>query len=328
MTGNDVLSQEEIDALLNGVHSGDVSTDDEYRLRDNVARAIDLTAHERIVRGRMPTLEMIANRFNRSFRVSLYSLLRRTVDVSFLGVRMVKFSEYIHSLPVPTSLNLVRMPPLRGTALVVIESRLVFSLVNAYFGGDPRIAGRLEDRDFTPMESRVIQMTLERALKDQAEAWAPVMHVEFEYTGSEVNPQFANIVNPAEVVVVTSYALDIEGARGEIHLTMPYAMIEPIRELLDAGMQSDRTDSDERWTRSIRDDIEHATVEVHATLIETQLSLGRLLTLKPGDVVPIELPETVELCAENIPLFQGVVGVSNGCNAVQVVGAAQRLSRR
>jgi len=329
MSGNDVLSQEEIDALLHGVNSGEVATaEDEYRLRDNVARPIDLTAQERIVRGRMPTLEMIANRFNRSFRVSLFNLLRRTVDVTFLGVRMVKFSEYVQTLHTPTSLNLVRMQPLRGMALMVIESRLVFSLVNCYFGGDPRIAGRLEDRDFTPMEARVIQMTLERVLKDMGEAWAPVMPVEFEYMGSEVNPQFANIVNPAEVVVVTSFGLDVEGARGEIHLTMPYAMVEPIRELLDAGMQSDRTDSDERWTVSIRDEIENAEVELHATLTEFQLSLGRLLALKAGDIVPIELPETVSVYAENVPLFTGTLGASSGCNAVQVLQHCNKQARR
>lgn len=319
MSGNEVLSQNEIDALLHGVDSGEVETADELRLHDNVAREIDLTAHERIVRGRMPTLEMIGNRFNRNLRVSLFNFLRRAVEVSFLGVRMVKYSEYIHSLHVPTSLNLIRMPPLRGTGLLVIDSRIVFALVNTFFGGDPRIYTRIEGREFTRMENRVIQMTLEHALRDMTDAWSPVLPVTFEYTNSEVNPQFANIVSPTEIVVVTSFGLDLEGSRGEIHLTMPYAMVEPIRDVLDAGMQSDRSERDERWATSIREEIEMAEVEVHATLTEAELSLGQVLALKPGDVIPIELPDTVVLRAESVPLFRGRVGTSNGCNAVQVL---------
>jgi flagellar motor switch protein FliM len=318
MDRSEVLTQEEIDALLTGVSAGDVSTDEDYHLRDNVARPIDLTAHERIVRGRMPTLEMIGNRFNRSFRVSLFNLFRRTIDVSFGGVRMVKFGEYVHGLRVPTSLNLLRMQPLRGIGLVAIDARLVFSLVNAYFGGDPRIDSRIEGREFTPMESRVIQMTLERLLKDMADAWSPVLQPEFEYLNSEVNPQFANIVNPTEVVVVTTFLLDVEGAHGEIHLTLPYAMLEPIREMLDAGMQSDREDCDERWASTIRGEIENAEVEVHAALVELQLPLGRLLAIRAGDVIPAELMKEVVLCADNVPLFEGTVGVLNGCNAVQI----------
>lgn len=324
----EVLSQDEIKALMEGVERGDIDTEDDYRRRDNVARAIDLTAQERIVRGRMPTLEMIGNRFNRGFRVSLFNLLRRNADVSFLGIRMVKFGEYAQSLSVPTSLNLVRMPPLRGTALVVLDTDLVSALVNTFFGGDPRLYGRIEGREFTPMETRVIQMALEHIFRDMAEAWAPVLEVAFESAGSEVNPQFANIVSPAEVVVVASFSLDVDGARGEIHLTMPYAMLEPIREVLDSSTQSDRTDRDERWAASIRDDIGVAEVEVHATLAQVDLTLGKVLSLKAGDVVPLEMPETVVLCCEKVPLFRGTVGVSNGNNAVQILQPINDSNKR
>jgi flagellar motor switch protein FliM len=324
----DVLSPAEIDALLDGVDRGEIETTEDYRLRDNVARAIDLTAQERIVRGRMPTLEMIGNRFNRAFRVSLFNLLRRSVDVSFQGVRMIKFGEYAQSLPVPTSLNLIRMPPLRGTALVVLDTPLVSALVNTFFGGDPRLFSHIEGREFTPMETRVIEMTLEQIFRDMEEAWSPVMAVTFESGGAEVNPQFANIVSPVEVVVVARFALNIDGANGEIHLAMPYAMLEPIREVLDSSTQSDRTDRDERWAASIREDIGQAEVEVHATLAEARITLGKLLRLKAGDVVPIELPETVVLCCEKVPVFRASVGVSNGANAVQIVEQINTKSTR
>lgn len=319
MSDNEVLSQEEIDALMHGVDSGEVDTDDGFDRRDNVARSIDLTSHERIVRGRLPTLEMIGNRFARNFRIDLFNLLRRSADVSFVGVNMSKFGEYVHSLQVPSNLNLIRMPPLRGSALVVIDARLVFALVNTYFGGDPRIYSRIEGREFTQVENRIVRMALERALHAMQEAWSPVLPVSFEYQSSEVNPQFANIVSPTEVVVVTTFSLDIEGARGEIHLTLPYAMVEPIRELLDAGMQSDRSEQDQRWARSIRQEIGLARVEVHATLAEAEMTVGELLSLKPGDVLPIDLPESVVLQAEGVPVLRGRFGVSNGQNAVQMI---------
>ncbi len=328
MADNDILSQEEIDELLHGVASGAVEVEDEYRLRDGVPRVVDLTAHERIVRGRMPTLEMIGNRFARHLRASLFGLIRRAVDVSFQGVRLCKFSEYAHTLHVPTSLNMVHMRPLRGTALFVIDARLVFAIVDNYFGGDGRFHPRIEGRDFTLMENRVIQLTLQRVFADLKEAWSPVMQVEFEYLSSEINPQFANIVSPTEVVVVSAFKLDLDGAGGELHVTLPYSMIEPIRDLLDTGLQSDRAGRDERWVASIREEMGFAPIEVHATLVEATIKLSELLRIEAGDIVPIELPQLVTLCAEGVPLFRCRMGVSNGINAVQIVEPVKREAWR
>jgi flagellar motor switch protein FliM len=320
MSDQDILSQDEIDELLHGVESGAVETEDEYHLRDGVPRRVDLTAHERIVRGRMPTLEMVNNRFCRHFRASLFGLLHRAVEVSFLGVRLSKFSEYVHTLHVPTSLNMVRMPPLRGTALFVVDAKLVFALVDNYFGGDGRFHPRIEGREFTATESRVIQLTLERAFAGMQDAWSPVLTAQFEQVSSEVNPQFANIVSPTEVVVVSMFRLDIDGVGGELHLTFPYAMLEPIRELLDTGVQSDRADRDDRWPASIREEMSFAEVEVHATLAEVRMKISELLAVEAGDIIPVDLPPSVTLCAENVPLFHGRVGVANGVNAIQIVG--------
>lgn len=329
MSDHDVLSQDEIDELLHGVESGSVeTTDDEYRMRDGVPRLVDLTAHERIVRGRMPTLEMINNRFCRHLRASLFSLLHRAVEVSFNGVTITKFSDYVHTLHVPTSLNMVRMHPLRGTVLFVVDARLVFVLVDNYFGGDGRFAPRIEGREFTLMENRVVQLTLQRAFADMQDAWSPVLSAEFEYVGAEVNPQFANIVSPTEVVVVSKFRLDLDGVGGELHVTFPYAMLEPIRDLLDAGVQSDRVGRDDRWSNSIQDEMGYAEVEIHATLAEVQLKVSELLALEAGDIVPVELPPTVTLCAEDMPLFHGRVGVTNGVNAIQIMEPVRPLDRR
>ncbi|MEJ2529725.1 MAG: flagellar motor switch protein FliM, partial [Gammaproteobacteria bacterium] len=265
MSANDLLSQDEIDALLHGVDDGKVETEtvDEY---DGEARGYDFNSQDRIVRGRMPTLEMINERFARYYRTSLFNMLRRTADISASGVQMLKFSEFVHTLFVPTSLNLVRITPLKGKGLCVLDPKLVFSVVDNYFGGSGRFHTKIEGRDFTPTELRVVKMLLDLIFADMIEAWKPVLQVNFEYLGSEVNPQFANIVSPSEVVVVTTFNIDLEAGGGDLHFVMPYSMVEPIRDLLDAGVQSDRGDKDERWERSLRSRIKHADLELTSIL--------------------------------------------------------------
>lgn len=324
MPDTDLLSQEEIDALLHGVDSGDVETEPQVMLRDGKARSFDFTSQDRIVRGRMPTLEMINERFARLLRISLFNLMRRSAEISVSGVKMSKFAEYVHSLYVPTSLNLVKIKPLRGTALFVVDPKLVFILVDNFFGGDGRYHARIEGREFTPTEQRVIMMTLEQAFSDLKKAWAPVMPIEFEYVNSEVNPQFANIVSPTEVVVVSAFHVELDGGGGDLHVTIPYAMIEPIREHLDTGLQSDRSEVDERWTRALSEEVKVAEVEVHSMLTETTMTLRDVTKLKPGDVIPVDLPETVLLRAEGIPVVRGTFGVSNGKNAIKVVERIRR----
>ena len=327
MANQDILSQDEIDALLHGVDSGKVEeAKDDYLLHDDVARQVDLTTHERIVRGRMPTLEMISNRFCRNLRISLFSFLQRAVDVSFQGVRLMKFSEHIHSLALPTSLNLVRMPPLRGIGLFILDPRLVFSLVETYFGGEGKFYTRIEGREFTAMENRVIQLTLERCFADMKDAWSPVMPVDFESVSSEVNPQFANIVSPTEIVVVSSFSLSFDDVGGDFFITLPYAMLEPIRELLDAGVQSDRDGRDNRWSTAIREDMQFAAVELDATLLEKELTVRELLALEAGDIIPVEMPEEITLCAEGVPLFHGQFGVANGNNAIKLLRPVRTIS--
>lgn len=319
MSVNDILTQDEIDALLHGVDSGDVETDRQGEGDDGKVKSYNFSSQDRIVRGRMPTLEMINERFARLFRISLFNMLRRSAEISIGGIQMLKFSEYIHSLFVPTSLNLVKVKPLRGTGLMVIDPKLVFILVDNYFGGDGRFHTKIEGREFTPTEMRVIEMMLNLTFRDFKEAWAPVMPVEFEYINSEVNPQFANIVSPTEVVVVTTFHVELDGGGGDLHITLPYSMVEPIREILDAGVQSDREDIDGRWAVSLQEEMKEAEVEVSSILTEVDLSLGEILKIKAGDIIPIDLPDMVSLCAEDIPVFKGYFGVHEGVNSIKII---------
>ena len=321
MAVQDLLSQDEIDALLHGVDDGLVQT--EIAAEPGSVKSYDLTSQDRIVRGRMPTLEMINERFARYTRISMFNMLRRSADVAVGGVQVMKFGEYVHSLYVPTSLNLVKIKPLRGTALFILDAKLVFKLVDNFFGGDGRHA-KIEGREFTPTELRVVRMVLEQAFIDLKEAWQAIMEVSFEYINSEVNPAMANIVGPSEAIVVSTFHIELDGGGGDLHVTMPYSMIEPVREMLDAGFQSDLDDQDERWVNALRQDVLDVDVPIGATVARRQLKLRDILHMQPGDVIPVEMPEDMIMRANGVPAFKVKMGSHKGNLALQVIEPIER----
>ena len=302
----DLLSQDEIDALLHGVDDVE-EVEDVLETENDSAVNFDFSSQDRIVRGRMPTLELINERFARHMRISLFNMLRKTAEVSINGVQMMKFGEYQNTLYVPTSLNMVRFRPLKGTALITMEARLVFILVENFFGGDGRFHAKIEGREFTPTERRIIQLLLKIVFEDYKEAWSPVMGVEFEYLDSEVNPSMANIVSPTEVIVVSSFHIEVDGGGGDFHVVMPYSMVEPIRELLDAGVQSDKMETDVRWSTALRDEIMDVPVNFRVNLLEQDISLRDLMELRPGDVIPMNMPEHATMFVEVQYDYQPIV---------------------
>lgn len=324
MAATDILSQDEVDALLSGMADGEVDTETEAVAGEEAVRPYDFSSEDRIVRARLPALEMINERFVRQLRRSLFNLFRRAIDVTVSGMQMVKFSEYIHTLFVPTSLNMVQMSPLQGTSLLVFDPKLVFMMVDNYFGGSGRAYARrsyarIEGREFTPTEVRVVQLVLDKVFADLEQAWEPVLAVRFEYLQAEPNPQFATIVSPSEVVVVSTFFVEFDGGGGEFHITLPYAMLEPIRELLEVGRQSGSSQVDERWDQALQEKILEAEVELSCTLAETQLSLREILALEPGDILPIELPSILTAQADGVPVFRARYGVHNDNYALKVV---------
>ncbi|PKH33190.1 flagellar motor switch protein FliM [Shewanella sp. ALD9] len=312
---SDLLSQDEIDALLHGVDDVD---DDEIEENSADARSYDFSSQDRIVRGRMPTLEIVNERFARHLRISMFNMMRRAAEVSINGVQMLKFGEYVHTLFVPTSLNMVRFSPLKGTALITMEARLVFILVDNFFGGDGRFHAKIEGREFTPTERRIVQLLLKIIFEDYKEAWAPVMDVEFEYLDSEVNPAMANIVSPTEVVVINSFHIEVDGGGGDFHITMPYSMIEPIRELLDAGVQSDKQDTDMRWSQALRDEIMDVQVGFDVNVVEHEVTLRDVMGFKAGDIIPIDLPEHIMMRIEGLPTYRCKMGKSRDNLALKI----------
>lgn len=317
MAVQDILSQDEVDALLTGMGGGEIETDVDVE-DDGDARQYNFGSEDRIIRGRMPTLEMINERFGRYMRISLFNMLRRSAEISVSSIQVMKFSEYIHTLFVPTSLNLIHFQPLRGTGLIVFEPKLVFTILDNYFGGEGRFQARIEGREFTATELRVIHMVLELCFKDLKQAWSPVLEANFEFVTHEVNPQFANIVSPSEVVVISSFHIDLEGGGGDIHVTLPYSMLEPIRELLDTGLQSDRSSDDGRWKVSMSEEILHADVSLSAELTTIDLSLREVLNLKEGDILPITMPKVVTSKVEDIPMFKAIFGDHNNKTSLKI----------
>jgi flagellar motor switch protein FliM len=315
---SDLLSQDEIDALLHGVD--DVEEEEVSHVEsDGSALEYDFSSQDRIVRGRMPTLEIVNERFARHMRVSLFNMMRRSAEVSINGIQMIKFGEYVHTLFVPTSLNMVRFRPLKGTGLITMEARLVFILVDNFFGGDGRYHAKIEGREFTPTERRIIQMLLKLIFEDYKEAWSPVMDVSFEYLDSEVNPAMANIVSPTEVVVISSFHIELDGGGGDFHVSLPYAMLEPIRELLDAGVQSDKEDTDLRWSKALRDEIMDVNVEISTRMMDLNLTLKQVMDLEEGTIIPIDMPEHITVMIEELPTFRAKMGRSRDNIALKIV---------
>jgi flagellar motor switch protein FliM len=313
----DILSQDEVDALLHGVDDGAVDTSVED-LNDGQARSFDFNNQERIIRGRLPTLEMINERFARYFRVNFFNMLRKTPEISINGIQMIKFSEYIHTLFVPTSLSLIKMHPLKGTGMIMLDPKLVFIIVDNFFGGDGSIHAKIEGREFTSTELRVIEKVVFMCFADLKQAWEPIMQVDFDYHNHEVNPHLANIVSPTEVIVVSSFHIELEGGGGDIHVVFPYSMIEPIRSILDAGVQSDMSEIDDRWSVLLREELMHAKVELTAIFAEKQLKVADLINLEAGDIIPIDMPDQVMLMADDMPILRGHFGEHEGNAAIRV----------
>jgi len=312
----DFLSQEEVDALLKGV-----TNEPEEAKEDASAagvRPYNIATQERIVRGRMPTLEIINERFARLLRVGLFNFVRRSAEISVGPVRTLKYSEFVRNLVVPTNLNMVQIKPLRGTALFIFEPNLVFLIVDNLFGGSGQMHTRVEGRDFTPTEQRIIQRMLGIVFEDLEKAWSSVYQVKFEYLRSEMNTQFANIATPNEVVIVTTFAIEFGATGGEFHICMPYAQVEPIRDLLYSSLQGDHLEVDKRWVRLLSKQVQSAEVELAVNLGYAQLNFEQLLGMQVGDVIALNIPTPITAEVDGVPVMECKCGIFNGQYALRV----------
>ena len=310
------LTQDEVDALLKGADA----EQEEGRPAPEPAevRDYDLASQERIVRGRMPMLDIINERFARLLRIELFNFLRRTVEVSIGPVRINKYSDFIHNLTVPTNLNLVHMKPLRGTALMVFDPALVFLVIDNMFGGDGRFQARVENRDFTQTEQRIIQRILNIVFETYSKSWESLYPLQFSHVRSEMNTQFANIAAPNEVVIAMTFNIEMGSASGEMHFCIPYSMIEPIRDLLSSTSQGEPVGVDKRWAKLMTQQVQAAEIEIVADLAKTSMQIGDVLNMKIGDVIPLNINESIEAQVDSVPVMLCKYGVFNGQYALRV----------
>ena len=314
---SEILSQDEVDALLKGVN-GDAEEPAEVEQDASGVRPYDLANPERTVRGRMPTLEIINDRFTRLVRLGLTNFMRRSPDVTTGPVKVQKFGEFTRNLVVPTNLNVVQIKSLRGTGLIVFEPNLVFSVVDNLFGGDGRYHVRIEGRDFTPTERRIIERLLEVVIHEYQNAWAPVHALELEFVRSEMNTQFANIASAGELVVTSSFAVELGNAGGNIHICLPYAALEPLRDVLANVRTGAEAEIDQRWMHMLTRQVQLAEVQLTAPLANVKFKIGDLMKLKAGDVISVDLNETVMAEVEGVPILQCRYGTSAGKYALKV----------
>jgi len=321
-----ILSQDEVDALLRGISGGEVETETDKPSVMPGLKKYDLTSQERVVRGRMPVLELINDRFSRLMRSSLSSSLRKPVGSTILSNAMMKYGDFVKSLPVPTSLHIVKMEPLRGNILIVLESKLVFCLIDIFFGGSGEETFKVEGREFTGIENRLVKKVVGSMLLDLKEAWKSIQPVSPHFVRSEVNPQFVTIVPADEIVVVINFELEMESSTGKVTLCFPYSSLEPIKEKLQGGTQGEQQNEDSVWADRFRKQLGEVPLEVVVELGKTFITGRELLNLSVGDVIPLETSSTDSLEAklEGIIKFRGSPGCYRGSQALQISSIVER----
>lgn len=312
-----ILSQDEVDALLQGI-TGESQKLEQDDTPTTGVRDYDLASQERIVRGRMPTMEVINERFARNIRIGIFNFIRKSPEVAIGGIKVQKFSAFLREIVVPTNFNIMTVKPLRGSGLIVCDPSLVFAVIDALFGGVGKYHTRIEGRDFSPTELRVILRLVETICAEYKKAWTGIYPLELEYQRSEMQPQFANIATPSEIVVATNFTLEIGETTGSVHFCIPYSTLEPIRDVLYSTIQGDAVEPDRRWVNLLTHQIQSAEVELVAELASAGATVEQLLSFKPGDFVELDLEPMIKAKVSGVPVFDAHYGTSNNRYAIKI----------
>jgi len=312
-----ILSQDEVDALLQGI-TGESQKLEQEEAPSGGVRDYNLASQERIVRGRMPTMEIINERFARNVRIGLFNFIRKSPEISIGPIKVQKYSAFLREIVVPTNFNIVSVRPLRGSGLIVCDPTLVFAVIDALFGGAGKYHTRIEGRDFSPTEQRIIMRLVEVVTAEYKKAWVGIYPLELDYQRSEMQPQFANIATPSEIVVATSFTLEIGDTTGTIHFCIPYSTLEPIRDVLYSTIQGDSNEPDRRWVNLLKQQIQSAEVDLVAELATAPATVEQLLSFKPGDFIELDLQPGIQAKVAGVPIIECHYGTSNGRYALKV----------
>lgn len=313
-----ILSQDEVDALLQGITGESQKLEKDDTATGGGVRDYDIASQERIVRGRMPTMEVINERFARNIRIGLFNMIRKSPEVSIGGVKVQKYSAFLREIVVPTNFNIVSVKPLRGLGLIVCDPNLVFAVIDSLFGGAGKLHTRIEGRDFSPTEQRVIQRLVDAIIFEYKRAWAGIYPLELDYQRSEMQPQFANIATPSEIVVATSFTLEVGETSGTVHICIPYSTLEPIRDVLYSTTQGDSSEHDQRWVKLLEHEIQAAEVALVVELAHAPATVEQLLSFKPGDFIELDLEPKIQAKVDGVPVIDCHYGTSNGRYSIKI----------
>ena len=311
-----ILSQDEVDALLQGI-TGESQKLETEEIKHEAIRDYNVGGQERIVRGRMPTMEIVGERFARNIRLGMFNFIRKSPEVSIGGTKVIKYSAFLREIVVPTNFNIVQIKPLRGSGLIVCDPSLVFAVIDALYGGNGKYHTRIEGRDFSPTEMRVIQRLVDCIITEYRKAWQGIYPLELEYQRSEMQPQFCNVATPTEVVVASSFTLEVGETSGTVHICLPYSTLEPIRDVLYSAMQGEG-EPDRRWINLLRSQLQSADLPVVAELATARATVEQLLSFKPGDFIELDLQPMIQAKVDGVPVFDCSYGTSNGRNAIKI----------
>jgi flagellar motor switch protein FliM len=317
-----LLSDEELAALSEGVRDGSIETDTGFNTKVRV-RKHDLASEDSSLGVNVSSIDMINERFIRMFRMGLLEVLRTSPRVNPTRVRIMKYSEYLQDLKPPLAVNMIRMGPLRGNSVIIIDPNVVFSSLDSFFGGFGKgVADLPPGRLFTPTESRIIKIILEVFFRSLKEAWAPLMPIECEHISSEINPHFAQIADENDLVVLSRFEADAtaSGGRGFIDLVYPYATLKPVRELLSSRVSSGEgnEESDRKWRADLAAAVGDAKLELQVTMGEVKTTLHHLNNLQEGDLLFFKKDDTALMSANGVPAFHVNVGTRGSQVAVQI----------
>ena len=312
-----ILSQDEVDALLQGI-TGESQKLEQEEVETGAVRNYDISSQERIVRGRMPTMEIINERFARNIRIGLFNFIRKSPEIAIGSIKVQKYSAFLREIVVPTNFNIVSVRPLRGSGLIVCDPTLVFSVIDALFGGAGKYHTRIEGRDFSPTEQRIITRLVDVITAEYKKAWQGIYPLELEYQRSEMQPQFANIATPSEIVVSSSFTFEFGDASGSMHLCIPYATLEPIRDVLYSTVQGDASEPDRRWISLLKTEIQSAEVTLVAELARADATVEQLLALKAGDFVELDIEQIIQAKVDGVPVFDCHYGTSSGHYSIKI----------
>jgi flagellar motor switch protein FliM len=312
-----ILSQDEVDALLQGI-TGDEQALETAPVEPGAVRAYDLATEDRIVRPRMPALEVVNERFARNLRSGIFELMGKHPEVAIGGIKVQKYSAFLREIVVPTNFNIVNLQPLHGSGLIVCDPTLVFAVIDALFGGAGKYHARIEGREFSATEQRVIARLVATICADYKQAWQGIYPLQLEVLRTEMQPQFVNVAAPGDMVVTTSFTLEIGESSGAIHLCFPYSMLEPIREVLYSAVQGDSGAADARWVKLLKTQIQSAEVDLVAELATAQATVEQLLSFKPGDFIELDLDPAIQAKVDGVPVLDCHYGTANNRYAIKV----------